>query len=374
MSSQNIEINNPYFIKNVKVESLVGGSDIYWELNEDVNVLVGANGTGKSTLIALIKCILSGPDSLKPDELKSIRGKFSSASVSLKNGQEGALKCDSHGETYQELLKALSQMLIEAPDKVNDKRVKIDKLNKQGSYELTKEQIKSIFDTMSSDVDSKSPVITATSNFVNKGGKPSIKQHLNVEMISTFDMLLLSKEEYDKFNDKSYSQLDFLIENEIRELTQKLLATSKAVSVEYKNSTGKKSLEAIQSAKLSAFNKFLKEVNKLFNPNNKSFRLDDKTGEFYATYKGQRLGMSDLSSGEKQMLMILLKAVNSSDKPTILLMDEPEISLHLYWQETLLKTVRRINDKCQIIVVSHSPALVMKGWLSKMVEIKDISV
>lgn len=374
MSSQNIEINNPYFIKNVKVESLVGGSDIYWELNEDVNVLVGANGTGKSTLIALIKCILAGPENLKPDELKSIRGKFSSASVSLKNGQEGALKCDSHGETYRELLKALNQMLIEAPDKVNDKLVKIDKLNKTGSSELTKEQIKSIFESISSDVDSKSPVITATSNFLNKGGKSSIEQHLNVEMISTFDMLLLSKEEYDKFNDKSYSQLDFLIENEIRELTQKLLATSKAVSVAYKNSTGKKSLEAIQSAKLSSFNKFLKEVNKLFNPNDKSFRLDDKTGEFYATYKGQRLSMSDLSSGEKQMLMILLKAVNSSDKPTILLMDEPEISLHLYWQETLLKTVRRINDKCQIIVVSHSPALVMKGWLSKMVEIKDISI
>lgn len=55
-------------------------------------------------------------------------------------------------------------------------------------------------------------------------------------------------------------------------------------------------------------------------------------------------------------------------------MDEPEISLHLSWQEKLLAQIREINPNSQIIIVTHSPAIVMNGWLDCFVDIQDIIV
>lgn len=53
-------------------------------------------------------------------------------------------------------------------------------------------------------------------------------------------------------------------------------------------------------------------------------------------------------------------------------MDEPEISLHLSWQESLLNHIRSVNDNSQIIIVTHSPAIVMNGWMDSFVDIKKI--
>ena len=53
-------------------------------------------------------------------------------------------------------------------------------------------------------------------------------------------------------------------------------------------------------------------------------------------------------------------------------MDEPEISLHLSWQEILLNHIRDVNNNSQIVIVTHSPAIVMNGWMNSFVDIKKI--
>lgn len=55
-------------------------------------------------------------------------------------------------------------------------------------------------------------------------------------------------------------------------------------------------------------------------------------------------------------------------------MDEPEISLHLAWQEKLISEIRKVNDKSQLIIVTHSPAIVMNGWMDSFIDINDIFV
>lgn len=55
-------------------------------------------------------------------------------------------------------------------------------------------------------------------------------------------------------------------------------------------------------------------------------------------------------------------------------MDEPEVSLHVLWQKTLLSSFRRINKNSQLIIVTHSPSIVIDGWLSNMKDIKEISI
>ena len=80
-----------------------------------------------------------------------------------------------------------------------------------------------------------------------------------------------------------------------------------------------------------------------------------------------------LSSGEKQMLAILLTVLVEDREPYALLMDEPEISLHIDWQQRLIDLIRQLNPNAQIILSTHSPALIMDGWMGNVTEVGDIS-
>jgi predicted ATP-binding protein involved in virulence len=55
-------------------------------------------------------------------------------------------------------------------------------------------------------------------------------------------------------------------------------------------------------------------------------------------------------------------------------MDEPEISLHIEWQQQLIQRVRSLNPNVQIIMTTHSPALIMDGWMDAVTDVDDITV
>ena len=79
-----------------------------------------------------------------------------------------------------------------------------------------------------------------------------------------------------------------------------------------------------------------------------------------------------LSSGEKQMLIILLTVLVQNKEPYALFMDEPEVSLHFEWQKRLISLVRDLNPKVQVILTTHSPAVVMDGWQDCITDVEDI--
>lgn len=80
-----------------------------------------------------------------------------------------------------------------------------------------------------------------------------------------------------------------------------------------------------------------------------------------------------LSSGEKQILAILMTVLVENREPYALLMDEPEISLHIDWQQRLIDLIRQLNPHAQIILSTHSPALIMDGWMENVTEVNEIS-
>ena len=55
-------------------------------------------------------------------------------------------------------------------------------------------------------------------------------------------------------------------------------------------------------------------------------------------------------------------------------MDEPEISLHLEWQKQLIGLVLKLNPNIQIVMTTHSPAVVMDGWMDHVTEVDDITI
>lgn len=89
---------------------------------------------------------------------------------------------------------------------------------------------------------------------------------------------------------------------------------------------------------------------------------------------GETLLPYQLSSGEKQMLAILLTVLVEDQQPYVLFMDEPEVSLHIEWQQRLISTVMKLNPNVQIILTTHSPAVIMNGWLDRVTEVSEIEV
>ena len=82
--------------------------------------------------------------------------------------------------------------------------------------------------------------------------------------------------------------------------------------------------------------------------------------------------MGQLSSGEKQLLLILFTVFLQEEKPNVLLMDEPEISLHISWQDRLISLIRQLNPHCQLILTTHSPNIFANGWEDKIIFMQDL--
>ena len=75
-----------------------------------------------------------------------------------------------------------------------------------------------------------------------------------------------------------------------------------------------------------------------------------------------------LSSGEKQILILLTQALLSEKSPVVYVADEPELSLHVTWQEKLLGALTKLAGRCQFIVATHSPDIV-SGFGDKVIDL-----
>ena len=102
-------------------------------------------------------------------------------------------------------------------------------------------------------------------------------------------------------------------------------------------------------------------------------KIDRKSNEIVFYQDGERLPPYKLSSGEKQMLVILLTVLVRDGDHCVLFMDEPEASLHIEWQQKLIGMIRELNPNLQLILTTHSPAVIMEGWLDAVTEVEEIS-
>lgn len=117
--------------------------------------------------------------------------------------------------------------------------------------------------------------------------------------------------------------------------------------------------------------KFQNLIDQLFSETGK--KIIRKSNEIQFEQDGDILSPYQLSSGEKQMLVILLTVLVQDNQHYTLFMDEPEISLHVEWQQQLISLIRSLNPNVQIILTTHSPAVIMNGWLDAVTEVSDIT-
>lgn len=107
------------------------------------------------------------------------------------------------------------------------------------------------------------------------------------------------------------------------------------------------------------FRKFEKLANLYFGENKKSIVVE-KNGDLKITLpNGDFTGIYKLSSGEKQIIVMLAQLIFGKQRDTFII-DEPELSLHLGWQELFVKTLLEASPKTQFIMATHSPTILGK--------------
>lgn len=285
-------------ISKVEITSLWGRYDLTWNLNPDVNILSGINGSGKSTILECIALL-----ALTGNLPQKHQGLVESVKIVFNNGIQSA---------------AL------------------------GSINLTTKK-------------------------TSKKNKPLVSD-LKIDIISTFDNPIPEVGRRPDENVKTELDRDiFRLQKSY--LDYQLNIGKKAFEIVSKNGSGSNTQEDVFKIKKTQ-ERFLEIIDNLFKETGKKINRDKN--ELTFTTGKDELTPYQLSSGEKQMLVILLTTLVQNNEPSIIFMDEPEISLHFDWQKKLIQYIRELNPNAQIILATHSPAVIMEGWLDKVSEVRDL--
>ena len=149
--------------------------------------------------------------------------------------------------------------------------------------------------------------------------------------------------------------------------------------LDYQVNIGNRIIEKLQTGDTEAAQqmsqkktRFQDIVDELFSDTGK--KIIRTANELQFTQIGEVLLPYRLSSGEKQILIILLTVLVEDNQPYVLFMDEPEVSLHMEWQKRLVDLCIELNPNVQIILTTHSPAIVMNGWVDSVTEVSDITL
>jgi predicted ATPase len=335
-------MNDPNFIKKVEILGLWNRLDISWELNFDVNILAGINGSGKTTILDLV-CALIAFGKI-PD---SYQGAAHSIKITFDN--------DNH----------ISYKYIKEKD------VKIVNLERKAKNDpIYKQIISDIKDEKGSEYRKIKSVSFETHTVALENLKmklDDLHKIINLDIISTFDTPLKSLEDVRKIVDENITtELDrkiYILQKEYLDYQLNLVRKIEACATENIH-------EEINKIKHQK-DRFIEIINCIYSKTGK--KIDVNKNEIEFLIDGKNIKPFKLSSGEKQILIILLTTLLQDGKQSILFMDEPEISLHLDWQRKLIGYIRELNPNVQIIMSTHSPGIIIEGWQDKVFEVSDIS-
>lgn len=103
--------------------------------------------------------------------------------------------------------------------------------------------------------------------------------------------------------------------------------------------------------------KKLKEVFDEYIGPQKSIEIDEDYVKIIFNNSDDYHNITDLSSGEKHLLVLLTLFIIEGRERDILMIDEPEISLNIRWQRKLMPLLSELAPNAQILVASHSPSI-----------------
>lgn len=125
-----------------------------------------------------------------------------------------------------------------------------------------------------------------------------------------------------------------------------------------------------QAAQKKRIDYFQSIVNELFSLTGKHIEIEGS--KFSVITSKGTIPVGGLSSGEMQILLILLRVFLLNERESVVLIDEPENSLDIDWQFELINLLVRLNPNAQYFITTHSPALFGDGWGDKTIYMEDV--
>lgn len=417
-----------YKIESVKINGFWHRFDASASFNPDVNIIIGMNGTGKTTFMNIVEAILTVDPTLLAES------EFDSASIALvHNGKRktiSATKKDNPELPFLALEFKISQrkynLHLFGPDerrmpisyrrrfdemaqKVRDELAEITSVASLSVYRMRHDDEYEIVDRRGtriiSPVDYRlSQTLTRLTEYslelAQKAGEISTKLQRDVlasmlfgkedESISEYQLAFNEDKERKELT-TAYKQLNSLSSSIQKKIDYHVTAIANSIKNIKKineeiaaepDSNDRNRDQTILSFLLpiEAMRKtrniinlsltaegHVEEINSqknLFLATLRGF-ITDKTFEFAAgklviSNNHGTIDYSKLSSGEKQLIILLIEALLQHKKPHIFLADEPELSLHIEWQRKIIPAVRTLNPNAQVLVATHSPEVASK--------------
>lgn len=315
-------------IKAVRMEGLLHRHDIHYTLDPKVNILGGANGSGKSTILHALACLLQ--------------------SVFRYNGQpETEIRTEAPYVSIEAEL--YSGVKLKMHRTVPPSDVIADTYSRKGILRDIK----------------ANPCFNET--IVIPEGMTGRSSDARIIYVNSSDLAVRTLSELVEKSGPNgrpgKTVLDMLLQDALN--TRNQLFTARIGNA---MQTGDdKEINHLQDL----FSRFEKAV-KRFMP---EYILKDTSTLTFAPIEGTETNIPyfSLSTGEKQLLYILLTVSNTLGESTVLLLDEVDTGLHIDWKKKLLMEILTINPNVQIIAATHSPSLI-DGWYDKVREVTQLYV
>lgn len=186
------------------------------------------------------------------------------------------------------------------------------------------------------------------------------------------------------YNKKEYEEKSEILNSQIKELYSFDLlnkTTIRPYDVKHKKELSVYLNE--QELKLSRYNPirrrlklFLSLLNdKHFVNKQFSFSLTDGLRVKLIKSNSYLLNLNKLSSGEQNEIVLLYTLIFEVPDNSLLLIDEPEVSLHLEWQLQFIEDIQRIAEdkEVQIVIATHSGAIAGNNVYGTTLELEDIN-
>ncbi|MCG7493297.1 AAA family ATPase [Thalassobius sp. Cn5-15] len=408
------------YIESVEIEGFWGRKNVSLKLQEDLNFLIGPNGSGKTTIINLISAVLRADiPALYSVQFEKVTVRLKAIGANRKPVIEVAKVVDKKMGSF-ELRYTVKEKSsdkgrtygVEGP---YDERIYRDyRYNRPRRYMEEGARLSSILSNLV-EVNwlsiHRSNSEMERRNRREEGYESSIDQKLHdiSQAFSQYFSLLSSKAESESKNFQEHVFLSLLEQNHsggevlkqviaepedkstvvgvLRDLGVSNTKATKSVNTHYSRLDDAKKRWAdedafkledaitlsdarrvseminewrdLQSKRLAIFEpriKFEKIINSLLS--GKELHFDARNNPKVHLASGDTVDIDVFSSGEKQLFILLGEALLQEEKPVIFISDEPELSLHVSWQSSLFENIRSLNGSCQIISATHSPDIV----------------
>jgi predicted ATP-binding protein involved in virulence len=126
---------------------------------------------------------------------------------------------------------------------------------------------------------------------------------------------------------------------------------------------------ADQQKKLEVFDEILNKIETIKEIINSHFqrkkiRISPDKGYTILSSNNKEIPLNKLSSGEQHQLVLFHSLLFDMQPKSLIMIDEPEISLHVAWQQVFIENLQKIskNLNCHFLIATHSPQIINDNW------------